>query len=55
MTIEKNDRVYTAKENKASWTVSRKCGHIDILYNVPKEFCPTFDELKAFVTENELF
>ncbi len=55
MTIEKNGKIYTAKENKASWTVSTKIGHIDVVYNVPKDDCPTFDALKAYVVASDLF
>lgn len=55
MTIEKNGKVYAVRENNKSWTVSIKYGHIDVNYNVQKADCPTFDDLKAFVAENDLF
>lgn len=55
MTIEKNGKIYTAKENKASWTVSTTIGRIDVVYNVPKVDCPTFESLKAYVVASDLF
>lgn len=55
MTIEKNGKIYTAKENKESWTVSTKIGRVDVSYNVPKDDCPTFDALKAHVAASDLF
>ena len=55
MTIEKNGKIYTTKENKASWTVSTTIGRVDVAYNVPKDDCPTFDALKAYVAASDLF
>ena len=55
MTIEKNGKIYTAKENKTSWTVSTTLGRVDVTYNVPKADCPTFDALQAYVAANDLF
>lgn len=55
MKIEKNGKIYTAKENKTSWTVSTAIGRVDVSYNVPKDDCPTFDALKAYVAASDLF
>lgn len=55
MIIEKNGKIYTAKENKTSWTVSTAAGRVDITYNVPKADCPTFDTLKAYIVASDLF
>lgn len=55
MTIEKNGKVYTVRENKNSWTVSFKFGRVSLVYNVPKADSPTFDDLKAYVVESDLF
>lgn len=55
MTIEKNGKIYTVRENKASWTVSTKAERVDITANVSKADCPTFETLKAFVIENNIF
>lgn len=55
MTIEKNGKIYTVRENKASWTVSTKAERVDITANVSKADCPTLDSLKAFVAENDIF
>lgn len=55
MNIEKNGKIYTVKENKASWTLSTNVGIIPVSYNVKKSDCPTFDALKEFVAENSAF
>lgn len=55
MTIEKDGKIYTVRENKASWTVSTKAERVDISANVSKADCPTFDSLKAFIAENNIF
>ena len=55
MTIEKNGKVFTVRENKNSWTVVRTEGRVSVSYNVPKEIRPTFDELKAYIVESDLF
>nr|DAO90664.1 MAG TPA: hypothetical protein [Caudoviricetes sp.] len=55
MTIEKNGKTYTTKENKTSWTVSTMIGRVDVTYSVPKVDCPTFDALKAYVAASDLF
>ena len=51
MTIEKNGKTYKVAENAKSWTVS-------ILSDcnvTAKSDCPTFDDVKAFIAENDLF
>lgn len=55
MTIEKNGKIYTAKENKASWTVSAAADRVTVSVKVPKDDCPTFDALKAYVVASDLF
>lgn len=55
MTIEKNGKVYAVRENKKSWTVTISEGRVSISANVPKDICPTFGNLKAYIAENHLF
>lgn len=55
MNIEKNGKVYTVRENAKSWTVSTSAERVTINANVSKADCPTFDDLKAFVAENDIF
>ena len=55
MTIEKNGKVYTVRENKNSWTVARAAGRVSVSYNVPKDICPTFSDLKSHISESDLF
>ena len=54
MVIEKNGKVYTVRENKASWTVSKDAVRVSVSYNVPKADCATFDALKKYVAESDL-
>lgn len=51
MTIEKNEKTYSIRENMKSWTVSIKLNSLSVTYNVSKSDCPTFDELKAYVAK----
>jgi hypothetical protein len=55
MEIEKNGKNYTVRENKASWTLSLKAEQVEVALNVTKKDCPTFESLKTFVAENEVF
>lgn len=55
MTIKKNGKAYTVRENKASWTVSLSAGRVSVSYNVPKAVCATLDALKSYVAESNLF
>ena len=55
MTIEKDGKVYTVRENKASWTVSKAEDRVTVSVNVPKADDPTFESMKAFVAENDIF
>ena len=55
MTIKKSGKVYTVRENKKSWTLSTKNGNVSLVYNVQKADCPTFDDLKGYVVESDLF
>ncbi len=55
MEITKNGKIYTVRENKASWTVSTKAERVAISANVSKADCPTLDSLKAFIAENDIF
>lgn len=55
MTIKKENKIYTVKENKTSWTLSTKIGQIDISYNVPKSDCADFDTLTKYVISSNLF
>lgn len=55
MTIEKNGKAFFVKENKNSWTLTTEAGVVSVSYNVPKDNCPTFDALRAYVIESNLF
>ena len=55
MTVTKQGKIYTVRENKASWTVERSVERVTMSFNVPKASCPTFDDLKAYIAESDLF
>lgn len=55
MNIEKDGKIYTVRENQKSWTVTLTDGRVTISAKVQKADCPTFDDLKAFIAENNLF
>ena len=53
--LEKDDKIYTARENKNSWTLELIIGKTTTSYNVKKADYPTFDDLKAFIAQSDLF
>lgn len=55
MKIEKNEKVFSVKENLKSWTVSRTIDILTISYNVSKADCPTLESLQKYVNDNEVF
>ena len=55
MNIEKNGNTYSVKESATMWELSAQLGNVTVSYNVKKSDCPTFDELKQFVAENNVF
>lgn len=55
MEIEKNGKTYSVKENEKSWTLFWIEGRVSLNYNVKKEDCKTFEELKKFVETNSAF
>ena len=55
MTVTKQGKIYTMRENKASWMVERSVERVTMSFNVPKASCPTIDDLKAYIAESDLF
>ena len=56
MVIEKNSKAYTVTEHRDKWTVSAESGKLSVAFDVSKELCPTADELREYVlNNNELF
>ena len=53
MTIEKNGTAYTVNETPTGWTLITSLGNVGVSFNITKADCPTFDELKDFVAEND--
>lgn len=55
MTIEKNGKIYKVTEQSKTWTVSTDKNNVTVSAKITKTDCPTFDDLKMFVAENDLF
>lgn len=55
MLVTKNNKVYTVKETETKWVVSTENGKISIAYDIPKDVCKTTEDLKKYVTDNDLF
>ena len=55
MEIEKNGKIYLVKENKYSWTLTLKMGRVSSSYNVLKEDCKNFEEVRKLVIESTMF
>lgn len=53
--IKKGDTVFTVLEFANKWKVNADNGRITLEYNVPKELCATFDELRDYILSNDIF
>lgn len=53
--VQKDNKKYSIKENKCSWTVSTVLAGIHLSYNIPKVDYPDFESLKQFILESNLF
>ena len=51
MTVEKNGKVYTVKENQSSWTASAELGGVSVKFKISKSDCPTLESLQQFILE----
>ena len=55
MNIVKNNDNYSVSETVTTWTVKNKIGNVEVVYKIKKSDCPTFEKLKKYVLENDLF
>ncbi len=56
MMIEKNGKTYAVTESTTKWTLKSSYGKLDIAFDVAKESCATFDELREYVlNDNDIF
>ena len=55
MVIKKGSDVYTVTEATSLWTVKKEIGKVSFEIKVPKDICPTFEELQAYVLQNDIF
>ncbi len=56
MIIEKNGKVYMVTELHDKWSVDTDSGKLSITFSVSKDLCPTVDELRKYImNNNEMF
>ena len=53
--IKKGDKNYEVTENKSQWTVHLSYGNLKVAYKISKKDCPTIEELKEFIEQNDVF
>ena len=54
MVIVKGEKTYTVTESATKWTVKTDSGKLELAFDVSKDICATIDELREYVTTNEL-
>ena len=55
MVIKKGSDVYSVSEAPSLWTVKKEIGKVSFEVKVPKDICPTFEELQAYALQNDIF
>ena len=55
MTVVKNEKVYSVKENKKTWNVSWTLNELSFSVTFPKENCETEKAIREFILSNDLF
>ena len=55
MVIKKGSDVYTVSEAPSLWTVKKEIGKVSFEIKVPKDICPTLEELQAYVLQSDIF
>ena len=55
MVIVKGEKTYTVTKSATKWTVKTDSGKLELAFDVSKDICATIDELREYVTTNELF
>ena len=55
MRIEKNGKTYEITEWAHHWSVEWAAGALSATFRVDKELCPTADDLRTYINENDTF
>lgn len=55
MEIKKGDHTYIVSEKVSQWSVKTDFPKLGVSYSVPKEICQTFDDVKKYISENDIF
>lgn len=55
MYITKNEKNYSVNEHRDKWTVKADGGKLSVAFDVSKNICKTFEELREYVLKNDLF
>lgn len=55
MNITKNNQIYKITENDNNWVAKLEYGNLQATFDIPKNMCKTFDELKEYILSSEIF
>lgn len=55
MNIIKNENVYTITETANNWNIKTDISKVGVSYSIPKEICKTIDDIKKYISENDIF
>ena len=55
MKIENNGRFFTVQETTKYWKLTEGNGALTVVYNVPKETASNIEELKDYISSNNIF
>ena len=54
MRIEIKGKSYEVIENEKKWKIQKEDGKVKLVYEVAKKDCGTMEELKQFLSDNEI-
>ena len=53
--IKKGNKNFEISESQNQWTVRLSDGNLNVEYKISKKDCPTFEDLKEFIEQNNAF
>ena len=55
MVIKKGSEIYTVRECKNYWSVSKEATAVSVCFKVSKDLCKNEAELKKYIEKEEIF
>ena len=55
MEIKKNNKIYDITEHDTKWTVKSIDGKLTIFFDISKDICNSFEDVKAYILNNDKF